>query len=86
MKRMNFCGDLNGHQGCVNAIHFNPAGDLLVSGSDDKDIIVWNWATKSREIMYHSGHLENVFEVRVMPYTDDRTIITSAADGQVSLF
>ncbi|KAG1339141.1 DDB1- and CUL4-associated factor 8 [Cocos nucifera] len=83
VKRMSFYGDLNGHQGCVNTIHFNPAGNLLVSGSDDKDIIVWNWATKSKEIIYHSGHLDNVFEVRVMPYTDDRTIITSAADGQV---
>ncbi|XP_038980193.1 DDB1- and CUL4-associated factor 8-like isoform X2 [Phoenix dactylifera] len=80
--RMCFYGDLNGHQGCVNTIHFNPAG---VSGSDDKNVIVWNWATKSKEIIYHSGHLDNVFKVRVMPYTDDRTIITSAADGQVSV-
>lgn len=83
MKRMSFYGDLHGHQGCVNTIHFNPAGDHLVSGSDDKHVIIWNWATKSKKIIYHSGHLENVFDVRVVPYTDDCTIITSAADGQV---
>ncbi|WOL01927.1 hypothetical protein Cni_G10646 [Canna indica] len=83
VKRMAQYGKLHGHKGCVNTIHFNPSGDLLVSGSDDNCIILWNWACKSKKIIYDSGHTDNVFEALIMPFTEDRTIISSAADCQV---
>lgn len=85
IKRLDRYGKLSGHKGCVNTVNFNPAGDLLVSGSDDKDVIVWNWAAKNEILSFPSGHLDNVFQARIMPFTDDRTIVTSAADGQVRL-
>ncbi|MQM02606.1 hypothetical protein Taro_035374 [Colocasia esculenta] len=85
VKRLSLYGKLLGHGGCVNTVHFNPSGDLLLSGSDDEQIIFWNWAAKSKKFAYHSGHSENVFQARVMPFSDDRTVITSAADGQVRL-
>ncbi|XP_077996129.1 uncharacterized protein LOC144449464 [Glandiceps talaboti] len=35
--------DLTGHYGCVNAIEFsNNGGELLVSGGDDRRVLVWN--------------------------------------------
>eukprot|EP00262_Sarcandra_glabra_P001529 TRINITY_DN1166_c0_g1_i1.p1 TRINITY_DN1166_c0_g1~~TRINITY_DN1166_c0_g1_i1.p1 ORF type:complete len:478 (-),score=70.36 TRINITY_DN1166_c0_g1_i1:227-1660(-) len=83
VKRIDLYGKLNGHEGCVNTVHFSPTGDLLVSGSDDRQIIFWNWATRSKQFSYSSGHSDNVFQARIMPFTDDRSIITSAADGQV---
>lgn len=83
VKRLDEYGKLRGHKGCVNTVHFNPTGDLLVSGSDDKTVIIWNWAAKSKNTSFSSGHLDNVFQARIMPFTDDRTIVTSAADGQV---
>ncbi len=36
---------LDGHAGCVNTVHFNPSGDLLLSGSDDLKVIIWDWST-----------------------------------------
>lgn len=81
--RMTQYGKLRGHDGCVNTVSFNPAGDLLVSGSDDTNIIIWNWLAKTKKLVYPSGHHENVFHARVMPFTDDSTIVTVAADGQV---
>ena len=36
---------LDAHGGCVNTVHFTPTGDLLLSGSDDLQIILWDWAT-----------------------------------------
>lgn len=86
MLRMSQYGKLRGHEGCVNTVSFNPAGDLLVSGSDDTNIILWDWLSKTKKLVYPSGHQENVFHARVMPFTDDSTIVTVAADGQVCLY
>ncbi|KAL6649722.1 hypothetical protein ACP70R_013946 [Stipagrostis hirtigluma subsp. patula] len=83
VMRMVRYGELRGHVGCVNTVSFNPAGDLLVSGSDDTNIILWDWFAKTKKLVYPSGHQENVFHARVMPFTDDSTIVTVAADGQV---
>ncbi|KAL7201878.1 hypothetical protein ACSBR1_033553 [Camellia fascicularis] len=85
VKKIDLYGKLNGHEGCVNTVQFNSSGDLLVSGSDDRKVMFWNWATKTLEFSYPSGHLENIFQVRIMPFTDDRKIVTSSADGQVRL-
>lgn len=40
--------ELTEHQGCVNAINFNPSGDLIITGSDDTTVKIWNtWTGKS---------------------------------------
>ncbi|CAH9107388.1 unnamed protein product [Cuscuta epithymum] len=85
VKQLDLYGKLKGHQGCVNTISFNSLGDTLVSGSDDKQVILWDWATKTSKLSYPSGHFDNIFQAKFMPFTDDRNIITSSADGQVRL-
>lgn len=79
-------GKLYGHKGCVNTVCFNFNGDVLVSGSDDKDIIFWDWQMRRKMSSYNSGHNENVLQARIMPFSDDRTVISSGADGQVTIF
>ncbi|XP_064489573.1 DDB1- and CUL4-associated factor 5-like [Ornithodoros turicata] len=37
-----FRKDLYAHYGCVNAIEFSTDGDWLVSGGDDKRVLLWN--------------------------------------------
>ncbi|WJX15314.1 hypothetical protein P8452_05469 [Trifolium repens] len=74
---------LERHRGCVNTICFNADGDILVSGSDDRRIILWDWQTGRSKLSFHSGHSNNVFQAKFMPHCDDRSIITCAADGQV---
>ncbi|WCJ41117.1 DDB1- and CUL4-associated factor 8 [Euphorbia peplus] len=85
VKQLGLHGKLNGHKGCVNAVEFNSTGELLVSGSDDKHIIFWDWSTSTRTLSYPSGHSDNVFQARLVPLSDHRKIVTSAADGQVRL-
>ncbi|KAB2068135.1 hypothetical protein ES319_A08G010900v1 [Gossypium barbadense] len=85
VEKIDLYGKLNGHEGCVNTVEFNFNGDILVSGSDDKHVMLWNWATKTKTLCYASGHLDNIFQARIMPLTDDKRIITSSADGQVRL-
>lgn len=86
VKRINLCGKLNGHRGCVNTVEFNSSGDLLVSGSDDRQVMFWDWATKTRRLSYPSGHSDNIFQTKVMPFSDDRKIVTSSGDGQVNFY
>ncbi|XP_066154685.1 DDB1- and CUL4-associated factor 5 [Euwallacea fornicatus] len=43
MKARNFYRkDLVAHYGCVNAIEFSEEGELLVSGGDDRRVLLWN--------------------------------------------
>lgn len=74
---------LDKHKGCVNTVSFNADGDILVSGSDDRQIILWDWESGNVKLSFNSGHSNNVFQARIMPYSDDRSIVTCAADGQV---
>ncbi|XP_062021539.1 uncharacterized protein LOC133738110 isoform X1 [Rosa rugosa] len=74
---------LDKHRGCVNTVSFNADGDILLSGSDDRRLILWNWETGKVKLSFHSGHNSNVFQAKFMPYSDDRSIVTCAADGQV---
>ncbi|XP_010244992.1 PREDICTED: DDB1- and CUL4-associated factor 8-like [Nelumbo nucifera] len=85
VKKIDLYGKLDGHEGCVNALEFNSTGDLLVSGSDDTKVIFWNWEAKTKKFSYPSGHTDDIFQTRIMPFTDDRTIVTSAGDGQIRL-
>ncbi|KAI5077907.1 hypothetical protein GOP47_0007731 [Adiantum capillus-veneris] len=83
IERLHLYGKLDGHVGCVNTVHFNPSGEILVSGSDDRKIVFWDWAAKTSRLSYCSGHDSNVFQAKVMPFSDDRSVVSCAADGQV---
>eukprot|EP01103_Thecamoeba_quadrilineata_P011669 TRINITY_DN2831_c0_g1_i1.p1 TRINITY_DN2831_c0_g1~~TRINITY_DN2831_c0_g1_i1.p1 ORF type:complete len:462 (-),score=70.58 TRINITY_DN2831_c0_g1_i1:959-2344(-) len=83
VSRLTLQYKLHGHRGCVNTVHFDPTGELLLSGSDDCNVVIWDWANREKRLTYDSGHTGNVFQARVIPNTNNRTIITCAADGQV---
>lgn len=85
MLRLQLYKKLEKHRGCVNTVSFNADGDILISGSDDQRLILWNWVTGKANHVFDSGHSDNVFQAKFMPYTGDRSIVTCAADGQVNL-
>lgn len=74
---------LERHRGCVNTVSFNPDGNILVSGSDDRMVILWDWDVGTLKLAFPSGHSNNVFQAKIMPYTNDRRMVTCAADGEV---
>nr|XP_043607985.1 DDB1- and CUL4-associated factor 8-like [Erigeron canadensis] len=81
--RLDLARNLDEHKGCVNTVSFNQDGDILVSGSDDRRVILWDWETGSVKLSFDSGHTNNIFQAKIMPGTDERSIVTCAADGQV---
>ncbi|KAJ9549205.1 hypothetical protein OSB04_021748 [Centaurea solstitialis] len=83
VMRLDLFRKLEKHRGCVNTVSFNADGDILVSGSDDRRVILWDWETGCVKLSFNSGHNNNIFQAKIMPETDERTIVTCAADGQV---
>lgn len=62
-------------------------GALLASGSDDTQI---NIHTTTPEFALNTridtGHTENIFSVKFMPGSGDRTLISAAGDAEVRIF
>ncbi|KAK9109350.1 hypothetical protein Sjap_017410 [Stephania japonica] len=83
VRRLEQYRNLQKHRGCVNTVSFNAEGDILVSGSDDRMVMLWDWDIGRIKLSFHSGHHNNVFQAKIMPCTDNRSIVTCAADGQV---
>ncbi|KAK4884518.1 hypothetical protein RN001_000789 [Aquatica leii] len=57
--------DLFAHYGCVNAIEFSTEGELLVSGGDDRRVLLWSIPEaihgKGAPICMESNHISNIF-------------------------
>jgi len=83
VKRMKLAYKLSGHEGCVNSLHFNQSGSKIASGSDDLNIIVWEWEKNRKMLQFNSGHKANVFQSKFMP--GDLLITSCSRDGQVRL-
>ena len=83
VTRLHMVSKLSGHEGCVNSVSFNRAGDRIASGSDDLHIIVHDWQRQSRVVKFNTGHRANVFQSKILP--GDLLITSCSRDGQVRL-
>ncbi|XP_032691163.1 DDB1- and CUL4-associated factor 5 [Odontomachus brunneus] len=77
--------DLLSHYGCVNAIEFSNQGDLLVSGGDDRRVLLWKVEQAIRGVgkptVMKAQHVSNIF---CLGYDSSKTKIFSAGnDDQV---
>ncbi|XP_029435967.1 DDB1- and CUL4-associated factor 8 [Rhinatrema bivittatum] len=83
VQRFRLQHGLQGHNGCVNTLHFNQRGTWLASGSDDLKVVVWDWVRKQIVLEFESGHKSNVFQAKFLPNSGDSTLAMCARDGQV---
>ncbi|XP_047620117.1 DDB1- and CUL4-associated factor 8-like [Phacochoerus africanus] len=74
---------LEGHNGCVNTLHFNQRGTWLATSSDDLKVILWDWVRQQPVLVFESGHRNNVFQAKFLPNCGDPTMAMCARDGQV---
>nr|XP_034174648.1 DDB1- and CUL4-associated factor 5 isoform X2 [Osmia lignaria] len=80
-----FKKDLLSHYGCVNAIEFSNQGDLLVSGGDDRRVLLWKVEQAIQDVgkpvVMKAQHISNIF---CLGYDSSKTKIFSAGnDDQV---
>ncbi|XP_014662843.1 PREDICTED: DDB1- and CUL4-associated factor 8-like [Priapulus caudatus] len=85
VQRFELMYKLDNHRGCVNTVHFNSSGNWLASGSDDLNIIIWDWASNRPVVTYDSGHRNNVFQAKFLPFRNDTHIVSCARDGVVRI-
>ena len=62
---------------------WNNTGSLLVTGSDDRQIVIWDFLSGRVAHTIHTHHRNNIFCATFL--NGDRQIVTSAADGCVRL-
>lgn len=82
---------LDGHEGCVNSLSWNPNGQLLASGSDDLHISLWSYplsgpdhTTQKPVSRTRTHHTDNIF-ASTWTIDGDR-IVSLGRDGLVGLW
>ncbi|KAB1253209.1 DDB1- and CUL4-associated factor 8 [Camelus dromedarius] len=83
VQRFHLLYELEGHNGCVNTVHFNQRGTWLATSSDDLRVILWDWVRQQPVLNFESGHRNNVFQAKFLPNCGDSILATCARDGQV---
>ncbi|CAI9108526.1 OLC1v1008143C1 [Oldenlandia corymbosa var. corymbosa] len=69
---------LSGHQSAVYTMKFNPEGNIIASGSHDKEIFLWHVHGDCKNYMVLKGHKNAVLDVQWT--TDGLTIISASPD------
>lgn len=74
---------LTGHVWGVNAVDLSPDAKVLVSGSVDKTVKIWEVATGA---LLHtlSGHSQQIWSVTTSP--DGKMLATAGGDGKINLW
>lgn len=74
---------LKGHSSDVNSVTFSPDGQMLVTGSDDRTIKLWNLTTK-QEIRTLVGHSSYIYAIAISP--DGQIIASGSVDKTIKLW
>ncbi|XP_044733198.1 DDB1- and CUL4-associated factor 8 isoform X2 [Chrysoperla carnea] len=87
-QRFELASMMEYHDGCVNALGFNPTGNLIASASDDLRVVIWDWALGRRKTSWVTKHRSNVFQSKFLALSceSELQLVTSARDGQVWLW
>ncbi|RAL12128.1 WD repeat-containing protein [Aspergillus homomorphus CBS 101889] len=92
VQDLDIVNELGGHSGCVNALSWSRSGRLLASGSDDQHLNIYAYQPDSSTAPFAlsttiaTGHAANIFSVKFMPHSNDRTLVSCAGDSQVRVF
>uniref|UniRef100_A0A0K2TAQ6 WD and tetratricopeptide repeats protein 1like [Oryzias latipes] n=1 Tax=Lepeophtheirus salmonis TaxID=72036 RepID=A0A0K2TAQ6_LEPSM len=86
IKRLGQFHLLEGHRGCVNCIQWNSTGEILASGSDDLNVIIWDPERGVKKTSFLTEHNGNIFSVKFLPFSGDRILATGAGDNHINVF
>ncbi|KAG6461751.1 hypothetical protein O3G_MSEX012834 [Manduca sexta] len=78
---------LNKHTRSVHSLDFHPEGRLLATGSEDTNVIVWDWLSRKPVHTIEAVHSNRVYQAKFlyMNSGSQLDIVTSAKDGRINL-
>lgn len=86
VKRLAVDTVLKGHSLCVNRLAWNHDGSCLLSGSDDKRLLLHSFPNYDRlPLSIATEHASNIFGVQFLPSSGGKTLISGAMDSTVQL-
>lgn len=71
----------------MNVAKWNERGDLLISGSDDRELNVWRYVYGGTPRLLHTvrtGHTNNIFTAHTLPLDENQTV-SGGMDHQVRM-
>lgn len=73
------------HDGCINTIRFTTDGDLMITGSDDQTVKLWNVCDDfSLKSAIGTWHRQNIFCADICPSANN-FVLSCAADGTLRM-
>ena len=85
ISSLELASELHCHQGCVNSIEFNESGTLLLSGSDDLTLGVFETVHYEKLGRFRTAHDANIFSGVFVPGRNDSTVASCGLDGKTCL-
>ncbi|KAL8792941.1 MAG: hypothetical protein Q9195_004438 [Heterodermia aff. obscurata] len=88
---LDIVAELGGHSGCVNALR-QVKLPQSPCGIDDQHLNIHSYQPESSTSQFaltttvSTGHTQNIFSVKFMPHSEDRTLVTCAGDSEVRVF
>lgn len=76
---------LTGHSGCINSIEFSDDASLLITGSDDTHVCLYDTGTWTRRAELSTSHIRNIFNAVMVPGTGGAELISCGLDGRTCL-
>ncbi|KZS97694.1 WD40 repeat-like protein [Sistotremastrum niveocremeum HHB9708] len=91
-EHLDLVNELEGHEGCVNALCWSADGSILLSGGDDQTIRLWRIDEQEHTTEFpfttraclRTGHTANIFNVQFL--ANSSKVATCAGDNQIRVF
>lgn len=83
LRKLKLEKKLTVHNGCVNTICWNESGEYLLSGSDDRRLVISNPFANTALAEIQTGHRSNIFSAKFLSQNCDNLVVSCSADGMI---
>jgi hypothetical protein len=74
------------HSGTVRTVAYTPDGQLLIAGSDDGSLAVWDMNRQVPTIVHHVVNAHDSWILGVSPLADSRRFVTAGQDEKIHVW